>query len=140
LPGPAPRRGARRRNSRPDWRKLPAAGRKGKPPKWPIPMRRRPAGVPAIWRELWATPQAVEWERLGWTRIVARYALKVVVAEQPDAPATLQAEVRQLEDRLGINPMAMKRLQWEIAAPQEGEDQESTADVADLDAYRALYQ
>jgi hypothetical protein len=46
---------------------------------------------------------------------VARYCLLVVEAEGPGATAALLAEVRQLEDRLGLTAPAMQRLQWEIA-------------------------
>ena len=53
-------------------------------------------------------------ERLGWTRVVARYARVTVEAEMPDASASILAEVRQLEDRLGLSPMAMRRLMWKV--------------------------
>jgi len=33
--------------------------------------------------------------------------------------ATLLAETRSLEDRLGLTPMSMLRLRWEIAPSQE---------------------
>jgi hypothetical protein len=39
--------------------------------------------------------------------------------------AALLAEIRQMEDRLGLSPMAMKRLQWEVAdgaPPQQVSD------------------
>nr|WP_159844888.1 hypothetical protein [Nocardia sp. CY41] len=69
-----------------------------------------------IWDELWASPQAVAWESLGWFRTVARYAQVLLVCEDPEtATASMLAEARQLEDRLGLSPMAMRRLQWEIA-------------------------
>jgi hypothetical protein len=86
-----------------------------------------------VWRELWATPQAIAWETFGWTRVVARYAKLVVEAEQADAPLSLLSEVRQLEDRLGLTPMAMKRLQWEIV-DEQAVDQER--DAASPEDYR----
>lgn len=75
-----------------------------------------------VWGELWATPQAVAWERLGWTRVVARYVQILLAAERPDMDefgntkfnVGLLAEVRQNEDRLGLTPMAMMRLKWEV--------------------------
>lgn len=95
----------------------------------------RPAKVLAsLWEELWSTPQAVAWEDLGWTRVVARYAKLLIAAEKSDATAALLAEVRQLEDRLGLSPMAMKRLQWEIG-PSEPAVEEGN--VTDLEEYRA---
>jgi hypothetical protein len=71
--------------------------------------------------DLWATPQAVLWESYGWTRSIARYCRLVIEAEKKDAPVTLLSEVRQMEDRLGLSPMAMKRLGWEIAKDHDAE-------------------
>jgi hypothetical protein len=85
-----------------------------------------------LWGELWATPQATAWEDFGWTRTVARYCKLVLTAERPRATGTVLSEVRQLEDRLGLNPMAMRRLFWEI----EGDVQEVPTDVTNLDDYR----
>lgn len=120
MPGPAPNRNARRRNLRPDWRALPPGGWAGDVPEWP--MESSSAADRALWAGLWRTPQAAAWHDLGWTRVVARYARLVVESEidNPDrsqtAEVALLGEIRQLEDRLGLSPMAMKRLQWEIAA------------------------
>lgn len=135
MPGPPPKKNARRRNARPEWRQLPAAGRTGKPPKWPLEGRRSKA-LDALWVELWSAPQAVAWEELGWTRLVARYARLLLAAERSNATAALLGEVRQLEDRLGLSPMAMKRLQWETT-DSAGAVVDGGADVARMDDYRA---
>lgn len=79
-----------------------------------------------LWRDLWATPQAAAWERLGWTREVAQYVRWKVQAELGDLDASKEA--RQLGDRLGLTPLAMLRLRWEIAPDEVGEQrQERTA-------------
>ena len=114
MPGPAPKRNARRRNVRPDWRTLPADGFDGAVPDWPLD-----SDEPGLWVSLWRTPQAVAWHDLGWTRVVARYAVLVLTSERGEANAALLAEIRQLEDRLGLSPMAMKRLQWEVGPRTE---------------------
>lgn len=121
MPGPAPARNPRRRNARPDWFKLPREGRKGPAPDWPMGGRFPSTRVRELWESLWATPQAEAWEMLGWTRVVARYAVLVVEAENDLASpgergpnASLLGEVRQLEDRIGLTPMAMRRLLWEV--------------------------
>lgn len=93
--------------------KLPAEGRKGDTPEWPLP------GKPSVrereaWRDLWSTPQAVAWEKLGWTRSVARYCRVMVEAEERGAPAMTRAECRQMEDRLGLSPKSMRMLLWEV--------------------------
>lgn len=71
-----------------------------------------------LWAELWATPQAVAWERFSWTRVVARYSLLVTIAESMDCSASILMETRQLEDRLGLSPMSMLRLRWEVTADE----------------------
>jgi hypothetical protein len=34
-----------------------------------------------LWADLWKTPQATQWEKLGWTREVAQYVRHKVKAE-----------------------------------------------------------
>jgi hypothetical protein len=120
MPGPAPKVSARRRNLRPDWRALPPDGWAGPVPKWP--MESQSSAERDLWRDLWRTPQAAAWHDLGWTRVVARYACLVAQSEidNPDrsqtAEVALLGELRQIEDRLGLSPMAMRRLQWEVSA------------------------
>lgn len=65
-----------------------------------------------IWKDLWRTPQAVEWERLHWTRDVAQYARHKAKAEAGEINDAKEA--RQLGDRLGLTPLALLRLRWEI--------------------------
>lgn len=114
LPKPA---GERRRRNAPmaNTLKLPRAGRKGKPPAFPGELNDYDA---VVWADLWRTPMAVAWELDNNIRTVARY-LRVmraaeVALESGDIPAAALAEVRQLEDRLGLTPMARLRLRWEI--------------------------
>lgn len=129
MPGPTPNPNARRRNARPDWRTLPASGRDGEAPEWPIGRAPSQAAL-ALWTDLWKTPQAEAWESLGWTRVVARYTKLVLLSESSKASAHMLGEVRQLEDRLGLTPMAMKRLQWEIeAAPASDESAGNVHDI-----------
>lgn len=101
--------------------KLPAGGRPGDPPAWPL--TGRPS---ALWTSLWATPQAAAWERLRWTRVIARYARILVWCENPNTvTAALLSEARQLEDRLGLSPMSMLRLRWEIATDELADNRDS---------------
>lgn len=174
MPGPAPKHPDRRarRNATVPMTQLPAGGRSGKTPKWPLPadvkmdveieltklqiagiddeiewestarrrsalrrqqdkLRKRIRELEAmrtaasrleleIWKQLWATPQATQWEKRGWFRevaIFARHQAKGEVGSLDDAK-----EARQREDRLGLNDQAMLRLRWEIAdaAPAAG--------------------
>jgi hypothetical protein len=98
--------------------KLPAEGRRGEPPLWPF-------GEPGPstarnWAELWSTPMAVMWERSGWHKTVARYVLALVSIETGAAQMAVWAEARQLEDRLGLNPLALMRLRWEVVSDEVG--------------------
>jgi hypothetical protein len=106
----------RRRNKPEERRSLPAGGRQGKAPAWPIDGEPSPAAA-KLWAGLWSTPQAVAWEELEWSRFVARYVLIVLAAESGESKAW--PEARQMEDRLGLTPMAMLRLRWQIGEPAE---------------------
>lgn len=175
--GPAPKpagadgRGARRRNATVAMTRLPAAGRTGKTPTWPLlddvaltarrdvlarkaealryqlaetepgpawaRLDRRVDALDievetltqqlavqrklerAVWRDLWRTPQAEAWERLGWFRDVAAYVRWKVLGELGNLDAAKEA--RQLSDRLGLTPLAMLRLRWEIASDEVAE-------------------
>lgn len=126
MPGPAPKFDPVRRNARGGPLQLPAEGRKGEVPAWPLP------GKPAVaeakaWVELWATPQAVAWERLGWTRTVARYCRVMVAAEKPGAPPAYLAQAVVLEDRLGLTPKAMRMLLWQVATDEVAERREQAS-------------
>lgn len=115
MPQP-PKHEPARRNPRVGVVWLPARGREGPPPPWPLPGGQSQAEVEA-WAQLWNTPQAVAWEQLGgnWTRTVARYCRLMVRAESLDAYAALHAQATALEDRLGLSPKSMRLLLWRIA-------------------------
>jgi hypothetical protein len=67
---------------------------------------------------------------------VARYVRLALQAERPGVRASFVGEVRQLEDRLGLTPRAMKYLQW-VIAPDDVEEQPSEPGaVTDLKRYR----
>src|SRR5262245_43425891 len=113
----------RRRNARSGPMQLPAEGRKGDPLAWPLPGRTLKAEREA-WARLWRTPQAMAWERLGWTDTVARYCRVLVEASKPKASPALHAQATALEDRLGLTPKAMRLLLWEIVADEVGEQRQ----------------
>ena len=126
MPGPAPKPAdqVRRRNApAANTVKLPPEGRTGDAPTWPLS-----GETPETWVGLWATPQAAAWERLGWTRVVARYVHILKMCEQPEQmTAALLSEARQMEDRLGLTPMSMLRLRWEIASDEVAEKRTTKA-------------
>jgi hypothetical protein len=128
MPGPPPNPHARRRNVRPDATLLPPNGYEGDVPEWPLSGRKKPAEI-ELWKTLWATPQAAAWVVMGegTSRTIARYCRLSLIAESADAPATIHGEVRQLEDRLGLTPMSMRRLMWDIAADETAEKRDEAA-------------
>ena len=130
MPGPPPNPNAIRRNTRVGMTVLPASGRPGRPPKWPLAGRMF-AGELAAWRELWKMPQAVAWERLALVRVVARYCRILVEAESyGDGADKARAEARQLEDRLGLTPKAMRSLMWVISDDEVGEKRDDKTGAA----------
>lgn len=170
MPGPAPKHPSerRRRNATVPMTQLPAEGRKGRTPAWPLPpelrtkagldaaeaqreileaqidsgtaektahaklsrlderiailnarLKQSTAMEKALWKDLWALPQAVMWERMKWTREVAQYVRWKCLAELGDLDAGKEA--RQLSDRLGLNPVAMLKLRWEVVTDEVAE-------------------
>lgn len=77
-----------------------------------------------VWAELWRTPQATAWHRLGWTSEVALYVRLMVVAERTANTKSL-AEARMWSDRLGLNPAAMLRNRWRVATDEVAQVRES---------------
>lgn len=122
-PPPDPNALRRDRNSdRDGWTTLPSGGYDGVTPSWPLtePNDREFT----VWSEIWRTPQAAAWARLGWLHDVALYVRFLVLSETGDLKAA--TETRQWSDRLGLNPAAMMRNRWRVAADQVSERREST--------------
>lgn len=81
-----------------------------------------------VWAELWATPQAAQWERLGWTREVAQYVRHRVLGELGSLDDAKEA--RQWTDRLGLTPLSMLRLRWEVVADEVAQQRETASTAA----------
>ncbi|MCO1338076.1 hypothetical protein BJH93_04080 [Kocuria polaris] len=132
--GPAADPKAIRRERKDDqrqWTLLPARGRPGNAPAWPLEKwreleknrpeeERNDQAARAldkreldVWRQIWKTPQAVAWERLGWKHDVALYVRLLTQGERGNLKAA--GEARQWSDRLGLNQSAMLRNRWKIA-------------------------
>ncbi len=114
---------------------LPAEGRKGRAPAFPLPkvdrftmidgtrivdragstaFRRREL---AVWAECWKMPQACAWELEPWRGpTVAEFCrLKTVVELEPDANASLVAQLHRYRDQIGLTPAGLKENGWAIA-------------------------
>lgn len=90
----------------------------------------------AQWKDLWSLPQAVEWERLGWLRDVAIYVRHHVLGELGDLDNAREA--RQWSDRLGLTPLAMLRLRWEVARDEVAAQRDTRAKPPAISAQRRL--
>lgn len=96
------------------WTTLPAEGRPGPPPDWPLTEVQ--VREWDLWRNMWAKPQGVMWELLGQEIEVAMFCRKLAEAEQPRASVELQKVVRQYLDSLGLSVQGMLRNRWRIAS------------------------
>jgi hypothetical protein len=111
--GPAPDPNALRRDrDNGDWLDLPAAGREGDPPDWPLSAAT--ARELELWGGEWRRPQAIVWERNGQELEVAMYVRAVVDAESPRASVASRTLVRQLMDSLGLTVPGLLRNRWRI--------------------------
>jgi len=125
--GPAPDPNALRRNRPSDkagWRTLPAEGRPGEPPEWPLTEPSEREGD--LWSELWQSPQALMWEELGQALEVALAVRTLAEAEQADARIDIKKMVRPYLDSLGLTVQGMLRNRWKIAPAAEQDEVPAT--------------
>jgi hypothetical protein len=122
-----------RRNARVGPLLLPAEGYQGEIPDWPLPGRWLKSEKD-LWLTLWRSPQAAAWATMGdaTIRVLGRYVRYAVMAELGNDKAA--AEVRQLEDKLGITPKAMRMLLWVVASDEVAEKRDEQAAAADTKA------
>ncbi|MDX3235664.1 hypothetical protein PV392_08185 [Streptomyces sp. ME03-5709C] len=99
------------------WRTLPAEGRQGEPPEWPL--TEATEREDEVWHELWTKPQAVVWEDLGQALEVALFVRTLAEAERPDARVDVKKMVRGYLDSLGLSVAGMNRNRWKIAPAVE---------------------
>lgn len=127
--GPAPDPNALRRDRKSDgeWLLLPAEGRAGDPPPWPL-LGQSEREV-EVWAARWRKPQAVAWEKLGLADSVALYVRRWCESEGPGSPTNLGTLIRQYEDDLGISLPDMMRLRWKIAEDETAARRESAPAV-----------
>ena len=100
-----------------EWETLPASGRPGEPPTWPLTSAS--GRELTLWSELWVKPQAVMWERQRLEHTVALYVRRLTEAEEPGSPAAISTLVKQLGEGLGLTPPGLRSLRWKIAATDE---------------------
>ena len=143
-----PRGGARNRSGpRPDPKsgrserrgyqldRLPAAGYDGDVPEFPLPSASD--RELAVWAEVWRSPQACAWSlpQQSWmVRTVAVWVRTSVRCEDPEAPATLLAQLHRFADQIGMTTAGLQAMGWVIVPeleavpdaptePEAGEDE-----------------
>ena len=115
--GPAPDPNALRRDrDAGEWTVLPADGRKGATPAWPL--SEQSVREAELWSDLWAKPQAIMWERFGQDLEVALYVRRFTEAELMDSRVNLSTLVRQMADSLGLTTPGMRANRWRITAEE----------------------
>lgn len=114
--GPAPDPNALRRDrDQKEWINLPAEGRKGKAPEWPLsdPSLRELA----LWEREWKRPQALMWEANGQENEVALYVRSLEDAENPEASVAARQLIKQQMEALGISIPGLRANRWIIGEP-----------------------
>ena len=115
--GPVPDPLALRRDRPSDkagWTHLPAAGRQGPTPAWPL--TRASKRELTLWEREWRRPQAVMWEANHQEEEVATFVRWFAKAERPDAATNLGTLVKQLQETLGLSLPGLARNRWIIAS------------------------
>jgi hypothetical protein len=82
------------------------------------------------WRTVWSSPMAAVWLEADMPAL-ARLAKLVDEAARGEVAGQVLVEVRQLEDRFGLSPLARRRLQWGV--DQAGGEASDDAPEADKD-------
>jgi len=95
------------------WRTLPAEGRAGDAPEWPLTTAAD--RELDLWDDLWSKPQAIAWEDMGQELEVALFVRTLAEAERADARVDVKKMVRSYLDSLGLSVAGMNRNRWKIA-------------------------
>lgn len=137
--GPAPTstdRSHKAKASAEGWTTLPADGRDGPLPAFPLisPTDREMD----LWERLWESPQAVMWETLHLDFEVASYVRLLARAESPRSSAIVWGQVKMVAESLGLSASGMARNKWTVASVNDDSDesapQAAVSAVSDLSA------
>lgn len=127
--GPPPDPNAlRRERDAGEWTTLPAEGRQGAMPEWPLSELTNRESV--LWERLWRTPQALMWERYGQDIEVALYVRRLTEAEELESRVNLSTLVRQMADSLGLTTPGMRANRWRIARDEVSDRRTEQAPAA----------
>jgi hypothetical protein len=128
--GPPPDPNALRRDrDEGEWKVLPAEGRNGPTPVWPLD---KPAlRELELWAVEWRRPQAIMWERNHQELEVAIFVRCVADAEKLTSSVAARALVKQQMEALGLSIPGLLRNRWRIADKSEPTAPTKTTERAD---------
>jgi hypothetical protein len=115
-PAPDPNALSRDRKSDVGFTVLPASGRVGDPPLWPLTEASPREAV--LWAAFWAKPQAILWERNGQAFEVAMHVRCFAEAEVQQASSAVRTLVRQQADALLLTIPAMHSARVRISVDE----------------------
>ncbi|MFC4034552.1 hypothetical protein ACFO3J_24190 [Streptomyces polygonati] len=134
--GPAPDPTAlRRERDAGEWTILPAEGRQGATPDWPLTDSNLREGE--FWERLWSKPQALMWERYDQGLEVALYVRRLCEAEKHDASVGLSTLLRQMADSLGLTTPGMRANRWKIDRSEDEAEEAGAAPLVEPNSARA---
>lgn len=111
-PAPDPNALRRDRDKAGEWIDLPSAGREGDPPEWPFDGVRQ--SELDLWAELWAKPQAVEWQRNRQELEVALLVRAISTAQGEKSTAADGSLVQRKMNDLGLTVPGLRANRWRI--------------------------
>lgn len=120
MPGPTPKHASKRRraNAGVGPVRLPASSTVKVPA---LPLKGASKEAREWWATAWASPMAAVWLAADVPGLVRLAVLVDRAATEGDAtPMTVLTEIRALEDRYGLSPLARRRLEWEIETSGTG--------------------
>ena len=109
---------------------LPAEGYDGPVPDFPLP--EPSVRELEVWSALWRTPQACAWSvpSEAWRqRTVALYVRTVVRCEDPEAPASLLAQLHRFADQIGMTTAGLAEMGWKVAVDEVAAKAATKADA-----------
>jgi hypothetical protein len=98
------------------WTTLPAEGRKGDPPPWPLFDQSGREEV--LWERFWRKPQAVIWQRDSLIEVVALFVRQFAEGEVPKSSAENRKTIRLMLADLYLTPDSMLRAKLRIATDE----------------------
>ena len=119
--------------------KLPESGLTREAPPLPGRSKAHPRAK-EWWATIWASPMAAVWVDADVPALARCAHLISRVWREGDVPSHVLSEIRHIEDRFGLSPLARRRLQWEIGRAL-GEraneaDENAPATVTNMERFR----